>query len=131
MADKLFKKSFMGGYKRKLVDAKIAQLEAELAADKEKIEALTAQTEAQEKQIQCLEKERAFISDALLTAKKEGERMLAETNEQISRLQTEAQAELDRLQALSEEERQRIRGYQKSAKDALSEYKARIDSISI
>lgn len=131
MADKLFKKSFMGGYKKKLVDAKIAELGAVIATNNEKIKALTAQNEAQQEQIALLEKERAFISDALLNAKKEGERMLSETNEQIARLQTEAQNELDRLQALAQEERTRIRNYQKNAKEALSEYKKHIESISI
>ena len=131
MADKLFKKSFMGGYNKKAVEAKIAELTAALAESNEKAEALTIKLEEQTEKIKSLETERAFISDALLTAKKEGERMLEETQQKIAKLQTEAQTELDRLYALAEEERERIRGYQQSASEALKAYKEHIDNISI
>lgn len=131
MADKLFKRSFMGGYNRKLVNAKIADLTAQIAAFEEKIDALNAQLEEKDAQLRKFEEERAFISDALLTAKKEGERMLEETQAHIAAVQAEAQAELDRLQALAEEERELIRGYQKQAGSVLKEYKERINSISI
>lgn len=131
MADKLFKKSFMGGYNRKLVEAKFAELTAQLAAAEESINALSAQLDQKDAQLRKFEEERAFISDALLTAKKEGERMLEETQAHIAAVQAEAQAELERLQALAEEERELIRGYQKQAGSVLKEYKERVNSISI
>ncbi len=131
MADKLFKKSFMGGYNRKLVDAKFTELSAKLAAAEERIEALRVQLSEKDTQLRKLEEERAFISDALLTAKKEGERMLEETQAHIAAVQAEAQAELERLQALAEEERALIRSYQKQASSVLKEYKERVNSISI
>ena len=131
MADKLFKKSFMGGYNRKLVDAKFEELSAQLAAAEEKINALNTQLAEKDAQLRKFEEERAFISDALLTAKKEGERMLEETQAHIAAVQADAQAELERLQALAEEERELIRGYQKQASSVLKEYKERVNSISI
>lgn len=131
MADKLFKKSFMGGYNRKLVDAKIAEFTIQLSEAEERINTLIAQLEEKDAQLRKFEEERAFISDALLTAKKEGERMLEETQAHIAAVQAEAQAELDRLQALAEEERELIRSYQKQASSVLKEYKERVNSISI
>ena len=131
MADKLFKKSFMGGYNRKLVNAKIAELEAALSDASEKIDNLTAALAEKEAQVQKFEEERAFISDALLTAKKEGERMLESAQAQIADLQAKAQAELDRLHDLSEKERELIRGYQKDAAEALKAHKERVNNISI
>lgn len=131
MADKLFKKSMFGGYKKSEVNAQAAAWEAKNTENEEKIASLTAELEALREEVKELEKERAFISDALLNAKKEGERMLAETNAKIAELQTAAEAELARLQALAEEERERIRAYQKSAGEALKAHKERVDSISI
>ena len=131
MADKLFKTSLLGGYRKKEVNAQATAWEAMNAKNKEKIASLTAELEEAREEIKKLEKERAFISDALLNAKKEGERMLAETNTKIAELQTAAEEELSRLQTLAEEERERILTYQKSAGEALKAHKERLDSISI
>ncbi len=131
MADILFKKAFMGGYNKKLVDAEIATLQAEIEAGKTQIAELTEKLNAQSEQLARFEQERCLISDALLTAQREGEKLLTQTRTEIEELQTAAQAELDRLYALAEAERERIRGYQKSAHEMLKAHKEHADSIEI
>ncbi len=131
MADKLFKSSMFGGYKKRDVNAQIAALQDKAAQDAGQIEALTQEIETLKEQIKLMEKERAFIADALLNAKKEAERMLSETTTQIDKLQTEAEAELNRLHALAEDERNRILSYQKDAEDMLKAHIDRVTSIKI
>ncbi len=131
MAGKLFKKAFVGGYNRKSVEAEIAALQAEVEAGKTRIAELTEKSEQQAAQLARFEQERTLISDALLTAQREGEKLLSQARAEIEELQTAAQAELDRLYALAEEERERIRGYQKSAYEMLKEHKEHADSIEI
>ena len=131
MADKLFKSSMFGGYKKREVDAHVATLQAQTVADAKQIEALHTEIAGLKEQLGRMEKERAFIADALLNAKKEAERMLSEASAKIDKMQAEAEAELNRLRALAEDERSRILTYQKDAEELLRAHKERVDSIKL
>lgn len=116
--------SIFGGYKKKDVDSLMAELNNRIAEKETLIASLKEKTDE-------LEKERAFISDALLKAKKEGERIISDAKGEAEERTNEAKAEIARLNEISDNLKDRIRALQADAEKVLEGYKNAINSVKL
>lgn len=128
-------KTSLFGYKKKFVNAYI--MECAQAAEKTKTELekknceLEKDNKALTEKIAVLEKERAYIADALLNAKLEAEKMLEEARLETSKMRSGLELELEELRAKIRGEKDRILEIRQDAKNTLAEYIGRLDDINI
>lgn len=131
---KKFKNS-MFGYKKKLVNAYIMecaqnskQIKNEL---EEKNKALEEKNCELTQRVTTLEKERAYIADALLNAKQEAEKMINEARLETEKIRASLEIELEELRAKIRSEKERVCEIRDDAKNALEEYISRLNNIDI
>lgn len=128
-------KTSLFGYKKKFVNAYI--MECAQSAEKTKTELekknleLEKDNKALTEKIAVLEKERAYIADALLNAKLEAEKMLEEARLETSKMRSGLELELEELRAKIRGEKDRILEIRQDAKNTLAEYIGRLDDINI
>lgn len=120
----LLKSCLFGGYNKKQVNSEIGILENKIREKDEVIANLNEKLAA-------FEKERSYISDTLLKAKSDGEKIVSDAQDEAKRRIDAAKEELGRLSALSEAEREKIKSLQKDAARTLSEYNEHIKSIDL
>lgn len=97
----------------------------------EKNEQLLEQNRELEKKVSELEEERAFISDALLKAKRQAEAIIAEAEEQSKMTREETQRELETLRTEMRREKERVEGLRNAAREALAYYERQLGEIEV
>lgn len=127
--------SSLFGFKKGDVNAYVLALgeefEQQLQVLKEKNAQLAEQNRVLEKRVTELEAERAFISDALLKAKRQAEAIVTEAEKQAKQAREEAQRELEALHAEIGQERGRIVCLREAAREALTCYEQQLGEIDI
>lgn len=130
------------GYKKKNVNAYIMENAQRFEKTKRELEAKVYDLEAANRELEernldmkekisMLEKERAFIADALLNANQEAEKILACAKSDAARIRSELEIELEGLNGEISREKNRIAEIRNDAKKALGEYISRLDNIDI
>ena len=131
-------KKFSGslfGFKKEDVNTYIVSLSQKYAAQIEELthknNELTKKNNELSKRVADLEHERAFISDTLLKAKRQGEAIIEDAEAEARRRQAELELELQKIRAIISEETQRLATLRSSAKAALSQYAENLDTIEV
>lgn len=123
------------GFRKKDVSAYILSMAEEFQKKLDGLEEqnrrLTEQNRELEKDIDELRQERAFISDALLKAKRQAEAIIDEAQQQADRQRSEAAAELQKVREQIASERQRVGTLREAAKDALEYYQQQLSEIEV
>lgn len=131
-APKKFRASLFG-YKKKDVNAYIMESAARFEKSKNELESENTTLKNENKgltdKLAALERERSYIADALLNAKQEAEKILAEAKTEAARVRAEAEVELEVLGKEIAHEKNRISQIRKDAKKALDGYISQLDGI--
>lgn len=131
-APKKFRASLFG-YKKKDVNAYIMESAARFEKTKNELEsentALKDENKGLSDKLAVLEKERSYIADALLNAKQEAEKILAEAKAEAARVRAESELELEALGKEIANEKNRIAQIREDAKKALDGYISQLDGI--
>ncbi len=121
------------GFKKKDVNAYILSLSADFAAQIEtlnqKNKEMTQENIKLFSRVEELERERAFISDTLLRAKRQAEAIIAAAEAESERKRLEVEAQLEDVRKTIAEETKKLAQLREGARAALSGYAESLDKI--
>ena len=115
--------------RRKELEEKNEELKKQIGRLESQNDELRERNKNVEEKYAVLERERTYIADALLNAKQEAEKIVAQAHMDAAAARSALEIELEELRGRIRREKQRINELRNGAKSALEEYISRIDGI--